>query len=148
MSKQEIIAPLYKSVVRFTTDLIDNMNAVGRFPAIGYHDWESRGDENKLPSMTLIGVEAFGFEENRGLWIIRFGLGVSSFRDANLLNEIEMISYMQTLFGEGCKVPLLNVETAAEVSELVVTEFQMLPMAQSELRNYRTIGIELKRTGT
>lgn len=148
MSKPEIIAPLYKSIIRRTTDLIDEMNATGRFPPLGYHNWESRGDENKLPQTTLMGVEAFGFEENQGLWTIRFGLGISSYRDANLLNEVEMISYMQTQIGEGCKYPLLNGETAAQENELVVTEFQVLPMAQSEIRNYRTIGIELKRTGT
>jgi len=147
MDKPEIIAPLYKSIVRRTSDLIDEMNATGRYPPLAYQDWESRGDENALPRMTLLGVEAFGFEENRGLWLIRFGLGISSFRDANLLNEVEMISYLQTRMGEGCKVPLLDSLGLLE-SELVVTEFQMLPMSASELRNYRTIGIELKRTGT
>ena len=147
MNKAEIIAPLYKSIVRRTSDLLEEMNATGKYPEVRYHDWESRGDENKLPQMTLIGVEAFGFEENGGLWIIRFGLGVSSFRDANLINEIEMISHLHTVIGEGCKVPLLNSLAELE-SELVVTEFQVLPMSASELRNYRTIGIELKRTGT
>ena len=148
MDKPEIIAPLYKSVLRHTSDMIDAITATGRFPPVGYRDWESRGDEDQLPRITLLGVEGFGFRENQGLWDIRFGLGISSYRDTNLLNEIEMISYIQNQwFGEGCKVPLLN-ELAEIQSELVSTDFEMLPMSQSEIRNYRTLGVELKRTGT
>ncbi|MET0377068.1 MAG: hypothetical protein ABW128_22775, partial [Rhizorhabdus sp.] len=72
---------------------------------------------------------------------------LSRFRDANLHDEMEMVSYLHQRIGDGCKVPLLN-ELAEIESELVVTAFELLPMSQSTQRNYRTIGIELKRTGT
>jgi len=145
-----IIAPLFKSILRYTSETIEEINAAGVYPEVRYHDWESRGDEDKLPRCTLIGVEAFGFHENRGLWDIRFGLGVSSYRDANLLDEIELIDFLHTRFGEGRKVPLYAVsgDNAEQISELVSTDFQSLPMSQSSYRNYREIGIELKRTGT
>lgn len=146
----KLIAPIYKSIMRYTADVITEINATPGYPPVQYHDWESRGDENSLPRATLIGVEAFGFRENRGLWDIRFGLGISSYRDANLLQEIELIDFLQTKFGEGCKVPLYDIigEAAQQVSELVSTDFESLPMSQSSYRNYREIGIELKRTGT
>lgn len=145
-----LIAPIYKSILRYTSEVITEINSLGTYPEVGYHDWEARGDENTLPRMTLIGIEGFGFRENQGLWEIRFGLGVSSFRDANLLHEIEILDFLQTRFGERCKVPLYDVtdNTAVQVSELVSVDFQTLPMSQSTYRNYREIGIELKRTGT
>lgn len=113
-----------------------------------YHNWESRADENKLPKMTLIGTDGFSFRENQGRWLIRFALAVSSYRDANLANEIELIGAIQDRWGEGQKVTLLDVTDGSVDSEMVVSEFEVMPMAQSELRNYRTIGIELLRTGS
>lgn len=145
-----LIAPLYKSILRYVTDVIVEINAAGTYPFVSYHDWESRGDEDKLARNTILGIEGFGFRENRGLWDIKFGLGLSSFHDANLQDEIELVDFIQTRFGEGKKVPLYEVqgEIANQVSELVSTDFQMLPMAKSTYRNYRTIGVELMRTGT
>ncbi len=143
-----IITPVYKSIIRAAVDMIDELNAGQKYGEVGYHNWESRGEENKLPSTTLIGLDGFGFNENQGLWLIRFAMGVSSFRDFNLMHEIEMIDDVHQRFGEGKKVNLLDMDNGDIVNELVVTDFDMLPMAQSQLRNYRTIGLELKRTGT
>jgi hypothetical protein len=142
------IPQVYKSIMRHTVEMIDHLNALNLWGTITYHDFESRGDENELPRTTLIGVDGFSFSENRGLWIVRFALAISSYRDTNLLNEIEMIGEIQNWFGEHKKINLLNMADGTISNEMVVTDFEMLPMAQSEIRNYRTIGIEIKRTGT
>lgn len=144
--KKSIVAPVYKSIIRATTDLIAEMTLTGKFPEIEYMDWESRGDEANLPKKTLLGIDGFSFQENQGRWLISYALGLSSYKDANLLNEIEMIDYIQIKMGEDAKIKLLEMERGEQISELVVTNFTMLPMAQSELRNYRTMGMELKRT--
>lgn len=143
-----LVTPIYKSVIRRITDLIEELNNDGSYGEISYHNWESRGEEQSLPAHTLIGLDGFSFKENLGLWLIRFALAISSYRDANLLNEIELLDFIQHALGEGQKVPLLEMTAGEQVNELVVTDFELLPMAQSELRNYRTIGLELKRTGT
>jgi len=148
ISYTPIVAPIYKSIVRFITDMIDELNATGLYPQVQYIDWESRNDETKLPQVTLLGPDGFSFSEDNGLWTISFALGLSSFRDANLLNEIELLDAIQQKCGEQRKVPLLEMVNGDQVNELVVTTWQLLPMAQSDLRNYRTIGMELKRTGT
>lgn len=142
------IPAVYKSIVRATSDLIDALNASGLYGLIGYHNWEERALETTLPNNTLIGVDGFSFDENDGRWIIRYAMAVSSFRDINLLNEIDLIGAIEERFGEKEKIDLLQLSDGAIASELVVSAFKMLPMAQSELRNYRTIGIELLRTGT
>lgn len=141
-----IVAPVYKSIMRALTDLIAELNATGQYPTVGYQDWESRADESNLPKQTLIGMDGFAFDENEGRWLIRFALGVSSYKDSNLLVEMEMIDWFQQRLGEGNKIKLLDPVDGSEVSELLITTFNLLPMAQSEQRNYRTIGIELKRT--
>jgi hypothetical protein len=128
--------------------MIEYLNSLNLWGEIAYHDFESRNDENDLPRATLIGVDGFAFTENKGLWIVRFALAISSYRDANLLNEIEMIGEIQKWFGEHKKINLLDMNDGAISNEMVVTDFEMLPMAQSEQRNYRTIGVEIKRTGT
>lgn len=143
-----LVTPIYKSVIRHIVDLIEELNADGSYGTISYHNWESRGEEQSLPQHTVIGLDGFSFKENGGLWLIRFALAVSSYRDANLLNEIELLDHLQWRMGEGEKVNLLEMTLGEKVNELVVTDFEILPMAQSELRNYRTIGMELKRTGT
>jgi hypothetical protein len=146
--KPSVIEPVYKSIIRRVTDMIDDLNALGQFRELTWHNFESRNDENELPQTTLIGLDGFSFDENQGLWIIRVALGISSYRDLNLLEEIELINAIHSHIYEGAKVPLLEMDNGDEVNELVVTNFVMLPMAQSELRNYRTIGLEIKRTAT
>jgi hypothetical protein len=143
-----VIEPVYKSIVRAVTDMIEEINAIGVFRTVQWHNFESRNDENDLPQNTLIGLDGFSFDENQGLWIIRVALAISSYRDLNLLEEIELIDRIHQRFGEGEKINLLNMDDGSLDNEMVVTNFVMLPMAQSEVRNYRTIGLEVKRTGT
>lgn len=140
------IPALYKSAVRKVVDLIDELQTTTGNPEIAYHDWESRADENKLPKVTLLGIDGFTFEENRGLWVVRFGIGLSSWQDTNLLNEMEMLGVIHAMTGEGTKFAYLDPETGEELSELVVAAWNLSPMAQTQLRNYRTISIELLRT--
>lgn len=140
------LSGIYKSLVRSTVDMIAEIKTITGNQNIQYHDWDSRADENKLPEKTLIGVEGFMFDENRGLWITRFSLALSSHRDANLLNEIEILDIIFERFGEGQKVNLLNPDTGVLISELVSSAFSVSPMAQSPFRNYRTISIEMLRT--
>jgi hypothetical protein len=140
------IPAVYKSMIRFVSDMIEEINADGSFPLVAYHNWENRGDENTLPPITLIGLDGFSFDENQGRWIIRVALAISSYRDTDLLEEIDMIGFVQDRLGEGQKIDLLEMVDGTTVSQMVVSAFKMLPMGQSEIRNYRTIGLELLRT--
>lgn len=140
------IPSIYKSIIRHIVDLIGEISATTGNHNIQYHDWESRADENELPKMTLIGLEGFTFNENEGLWVVRFGIALSSYQDANLLNEIEILGILHEWTGEGTKIKLLDPVEGNEVSEMVVGAWELSPMGQSQFRNYRTISIELMRT--
>lgn len=143
-----IVSPIYKSVVRHVVDLIEEVNALGLVnPEAQYHNWESRVNEENLPGTTLIGTDGFSFDENNGLWLVRYALAISSYNDADLLNEIDLLDFIHQRMGKGEKVPLREMVAGEEVNELVVSDFRIFPMGQSELRNYRTVGIELARTG-
>lgn len=143
-----MISSIYKSILRSVHDLMEHLNGLGRWSVIGYHDWQERGEEENLPPQPLIGLGEFAFTENDGRWLITVAIGFSTYKDENLHNEIEIISEIQKWFGEGNKVALLDELSGLEYNELVVTAFSVLPMSQSEYRNYRTLGVELKRTGT
>lgn len=134
--------------MRHVTEVIEELNAIGVFQEISFHNFESRNDENNLPRNTLVGIDGFSFDENGGMWIVRLALAISSYRDMNLLEEIELIDEVHKRMGQNNKIKLLDMTDGSEVNELVITDFQMLPMAQSEIRNYRVIGLEIKRTGT
>lgn len=146
--KPDIIAPVYKSLIRWIADIVDELGASGQFTPLKYHDWESRADEDKLPQTTLIGLDGFSFDENWDLWTIRFAIGVSSYRDAGQMNEIELIGALYQRMSRGSKVPLREMVAGSQVNELVVSDWELMPMAQSNLRNYRTIGMTVLRTGT
>lgn len=140
------IPSIYKSIIRHIVDLIGEISVTTGNQNIQYHDWESRSDENDLPKKTLIGVEGFTFTENKGLWVVRFGIALSSYQDVNLLNEIEILGIIHESTGEGSKIRLLDPVEGEELSEMVVAAWDLSPMGQSQLRNYRTISIELMRT--
>ncbi len=140
-----IISRIYKSLVRHVSDLIEELNA-SKSLGITYHVWESRGEEDKLPKNILMGVDGFNFHENGGLWIIRFSIALSSYQDTLLLREAEVLDAIYDWFHEKQRVPLRDLESGDEDNQLVVTDFEIAPMQQTMLRNYRTVSIELKRT--
>ena len=145
--RPSIVSPIYKSIVRYVTEAIEEINSLGVFKEVMFHDFESRNDENALPRTTLLGIDGFSFSENLGLWIVRFALALSSYNDMNLHEEIELLDEIQKRFGQGQKINLLNMQDGSVNNEMVITDFEIMPMVQSELRNYRVIGLEIKRTG-
>lgn len=141
------ISSINKSIMRNLALLIDDWNAENlTVNPVEWHSWDSRADEDKLPAKTLVGLEGLTWEENQGLWIVRHGIGVSSFRDANLLNELELLDFIHDRTGEGKKLQLVDPVTAEVLTELVTSAWQLSPMAQSQLRNYRTVSLELRLT--
>lgn len=139
------ISTIYKSLVRAVNDLVEEVSTrTGE--DCRYWAFESRADEDKMPQQTVIGVDGFTFNENKGLWIIRAGISISSYNDRNGHEEAEMLDIVHELFGYQNKISLRNPDTGEIFSELYVVDFDILPGSQSELRNYRTVGIELLRT--
>ncbi len=148
MSRPKLISAIYKSLLRMTHELKDEIAATTSNRDIGLWDWENRAPEADLPETTLIGISGYGFDEKGGLWVIRFGLTLSSFADSHLLNEAEALDIVYARLHEKETVPFRDPETGEVIGEFVVTNFDIAPMGQSELRNYRTISVELKRTST
>jgi hypothetical protein len=146
MSK--LYSTVYKSVVRAVNDLVKDIQSTMPDQRARYWTWESRDDEDKLPRDMLVGVNGFAFDENLGQWLIRFGISISTVDDANLLTEAEIIDMTHDLFGEKKKIALLDPDDASVTNELVSVHWEVLPMVQTQLRNYRSIGVELRRTGT
>lgn len=139
------ISTIYKSLVRAVNDLVEEISTrTGE--NCRYWAFETRMDEDKLPTQTLIGVDGFTFNENKGLWVIRAGVSISSYNDRNGHEEAEMLDIIHELLGHHKKISLRDPDTGNIFSELVVVEFEVMPMSQSEMRNYRTVGIELLRT--
>lgn len=145
---RKLYSTIYKSVVRATNDLVKELQATTGDQGLRYWSWEDRVDEEKMPRVTLVGVNGFSFDENSGLWLIRFGLTISTVDDANLLDEADMIDVMHERFGEKKTFPLRDPETGEQFNELVCVHFEVLPMGQTQIRNYRSIGVEIRRTGS
>lgn len=146
MSK--IYSTLFKSTQRAINDLIKDIRATTGDQGVRYWSWESRSDEDKLPREPLIGLNGFTWDENSGLWLVRFGITISTVDDANLGFEADVIDLVHTHFGQKQKFLMRDPTSGTVINELVVTEFEVMPMTQTQLRNYRTIAIEVKRTGS
>lgn len=145
---EKLYSTLYKSVVRAVGDLIKDIQSTMPDQAIEYWSWENRADEDQLPRVPLLGVNGFNLHENLGLWIVRFGITLSTVDDANLLLEADLIDMIHDRFGEHKKISLRDPIDASVISELVSVNFEVLPMGQTQVRNYRSVGIEVRRTGT
>jgi hypothetical protein len=143
MSK--VISALYKSVVRHIVDVIEVINDETSLD-VGYWAWEARAEEDKLPRQPLLGLDDFQFEENGGLWVFRFNVAWSSYQDFNLHDEVEVLDIIRDHFGEKQKIVLRDSTTGVELSQMVSVAFQIAPQAQSMVRNYRAISVELLRT--
>jgi hypothetical protein len=141
-----IISGVYKSILRHTQDLIEEIRATTDNSELRYWAWESRVEENKMPRVDLLGMDGYSFEENKGLWVIRYALGYSSYMDPNLILESETLDIIHEWTGEQKKTPLRDTDTGEEYSELMTVAWQLMPMTSSQYRNYRMIAIELLRT--
>lgn len=140
------ISSIYKSLVRHVMDAVDGIRDAGISPDLSYYAFDSRGEQAELETVDLIGLAGWSFNENRGLWLIRAGINISTLNDENLFREIAIIDAIHDAFGEDCTVPMRHPETGEEYTQLVVKEFELMPASYSEKRNYRPIGLELLRT--
>lgn len=140
-----MISTIYKSLLRAVSDLIQDINnTTGE--GVQYWPWESRADENEMPRTDLLGIDGYSFDENGGLWVVSAGITLSSYEDVNLHKEAEMLDMIFETFGEGKKFFLRRSDDGQVFDEMVISAFRLMPMGQSEFRNYRTVGIEFRRT--
>lgn len=138
---------LYKSLVRHVQNTIKVVKLQSISPSLEYYAWDSRGEVQETATSDLIGIAGWSFKENGGLWEIRSGLTLSTYNDVNLFREVKILNVIHDMWGEQCKVPMVDKVTGVEFTQLVVVDFDMLPGGGSaEQRNYRPIGIDLLRT--
>lgn len=141
------VSNIYKSLVRHCVDTVQSIRDNGVSVNVEYYAWDSRGDDAEMVAADLLGLAGWTFKENGGLWEVYVGLTVSTINDENLLREAAIIDAIHELWGEESVVPMRDDDGDA-YSMLVVKEFEMLPAGQSEKRNYRPIGLSLKRTSS
>lgn len=139
------LSPIYKSLIRYITNLIEEANSTTPHE-LHYWSWEARAEIDKLDKANLMGLEGFNFDENAGLWITRFGVGLSTYEDVNLLNEIEILDLLYEKFHYGVRVPILDTRTGEEIDVMKIVAFEVSPMQQTQTRNFRTISCEMLRT--
>jgi hypothetical protein len=139
------LSNIYKSLVRHLVDTVAEIERSGASPDIEYYPWDSRGDQSELPTKDLIGLAGWTFKEDKGLWLIHTGITLSTFNDENLFREIAILDVIHDMWGEGQTV-LLRDNAGNEITQLVVSDFEMMPAGTSEKRNMRPVGIELLRT--
>jgi len=139
------ISNVGKSLMRHLMDTIDAVKAADVSPGLEYYAWDSRSDEAELSEVDLIGLAGWTFKENRGLWDVYAGITISTINDENLFREMAIIDAVHDMFGDDCVIPMRD-DNGDEYTQLVVHEFEMLPAGNSEKRNYRPIGLQLKRT--
>lgn len=140
------ISFIYKSVIRHLMDAVDDMRANGVSVDLTYFAFDTRGEKAEMEDTDLLGLAGWSFDENRGLWLIRCGINISTINDENLFREMEIIDALHDYFGETNTIPMRDGDTGEEFTQLVVSHFEMMPPLQSEKRNYRPIGLELLRT--
>ena len=146
---EKLYSTLYKSVLRSVNDLVKDIQSTTPSQAdIQVWSWENRVDEDKMPRVPLIGLNGLHLHENGGLLIISFGITLSTVDDANLHDEADVIDVIHKHFGEHKKVLLRDPDTGDVFNELVSVDCEVMPMGQTQMRNYRPIGIEVRRTGT
>ena len=142
-----IIDGIYKSLIRYCHGMVDVIQVAAPTTKIQYWAWEKRGEEQALPPCDLFGLAGWDFRDNLGLWEIHVGFNYSSFADANLFREAEVLDILYKSLARERKIPLRDTITGDPFSELLVENFQFMPMSQSKLRNYRPISVDLRRTG-
>ena len=143
-----IISAIYKSLQRSVVEIIGEIKTQTNNQNVSYWSWENRADENELPKQTIVGVSGFEFDENHGLWVVRWSIGVSPWEDFNLDKQMQMLDVIFNNLKVGSKVNLLHPETGELVSEMVIVDFHVAPATTTEIRNYRVISFEMRRTDT
>lgn len=138
------ISNIYKSLVRQITDDVERAKA-GVSPDLQYHSWDTRAEEAELPPTDLVGLAGWTFDEDRGLWTVHCGITISTINDQHMLREIDLIDLFHDSWGEQRTIPLYD-DAGTEAGQLMVDHFEILVAGYSEKRNYRPLGMTLRRT--
>ena len=138
---------LIRCLLRFTNDLVDTLNEAIPNGDVQYWSWENRTEETALPHTNLLGLADFSFDDASKIWISRFSLVYSSYRDANLLNESFVLDVLYDSIKRLDKIPLRDNNDGSIVSEAIITACSVLPSDTSLLRNYRPFALEIQSTG-
>lgn len=140
------LSSIYRSLLRRVVETIDDVRDQGISSTLTYYAWDSRNDQAELEAMDLLGLAGWTFRENKGLWMIHAGLTLSTLNDENLVREVAIMDVIHNRWGENASIPLYDIDEGTVYTNLVVSEFEVMPAGTSEKRNFRPIGLELKRT--
>ena len=141
---------VYATLVAKVKEIIENINDSGISPGMAYMAWDSRGDITELPDQDLMGVADWTWEENDDhLPDIEFAILVSVVHDRNLFREVEILNEIRKACVHETRSEY-KVWTVKDIdnqpfSQLVVTDFSIMPSGESEARSVRQVGISLKR---
>lgn len=138
---------LARCLMRFTADIATAINAAVPEMSTQYWAWENRTDETALPHTALIGLADFSFDDSSKIWVSRFSIVFSTYRDVNMLNESYALDVIYDKAKRLNKIPLLENHTGQVFSEAIITAMTIQPTDQSMIRNYRPISIEIHPTG-
>jgi hypothetical protein len=143
------IESFYKSSIKCIELIRAQILATGASTNMAYHAWDSRGQETELPNADLIGLVGWSFAENDGLPVIQAGILVSLVLDVNQFREVKIMDIIRNTFVDKtgfATMPLYDPVTGLELTQLQVSDFEIMPAGRSEIRSTRNVGVEFIRT--
>jgi hypothetical protein len=140
---------IYISLIARIQEIISEALSDGISTNLQYHSWDSLGDITELPETDLMGLVDWTYAENVGLSTVNFGILISTINDENLFKMVQMLDLIHNACVEKpgkYKTWRILDQNGEEITQFVVTDFEVMPAGKSELRNTRTVGIELMKT--
>lgn len=151
MASRFDLPTVYANLVGKIQEVIDKCVADGISPELSYIAWDSRQDLNtlELENKDLMGLADWSFDEADHMPDIELVVLLSVVNDANLFREIEIVNVLRNMCVHPSKPEYLawtvRDDANEPFSQMVVTNFTMLPSGESEARTVRQVGISLKR---
>ena len=129
---------------RFATDFIADMRAQSISPTLEFYSFDSRNDMSQLPDIDLFGPSGFAFDEMMGGEIsIATAFIISTVNDRNGYRHLGVLHELHQLLRPGRRIWMLDADTGARITQMIITEANLGPTARSEVRPMQGFAIKL-----
>jgi hypothetical protein len=141
MKDVDLFNNVYQSVVKWVQDWRETQTVASK---LKYVNWDAHAELSELPEGNLVGPAMISLrEEEEGIYLITFSIGVCVVSDPNHFTLTKMISELRGLLKPTTRMAVYDHDSTEPATWMVVvTPQEVSPPAKAEMRSVRFLNVQ------